>query len=147
MVWAVSAHTTRFKNELLYFSKQGNGERIAAVYKGWSRGWIKLIASGPYIYKYVCVCERETVCTRMCLCTICPVVRKDKRKLIKKFLIRIFSALYWILFVCSWPETNYRKFFAVIQIPARVMMCPLFLGKFCLLFLFPFFLLPTTSTK
>lgn len=35
-----------------------------------------------YNDKYVCVC----VCVR----TICPVVRKDKRKLIKKFLIRIF---------------------------------------------------------
>jgi len=69
---AVSAHTTRFKNELLYFSKQGNGGRIATVYKGWSRGWIKLIASGPYIYKYVCVCvrerERERQCARVCVC-------------------------------------------------------------------------------
>lgn len=134
-----SAYTTRFKNELLYFSKQGNGGRIEAAYKGWSRGWIKLIASVPYIYKYVCVC------TRMCLCTICPVVRKDKRKLIKKFLIRIFSALYWILFVCSWPETNYRKFFAVIQIPVRVMTCPLVLGKLCFIFLFPLFRFPITS--
>lgn len=73
---------------------------MAAEHKGWSRGWIKLIASGPYVciyiydthtrtrYKQARVCAWVWLC--LCPCTICPVVRKDKRKLIKKFLIRIF---------------------------------------------------------
>lgn len=85
--------------------------------KGWSRGWIKLIASGSYIYTtHECVC----------LCTICPVVRKDKRKLIKKFLIRIFP-LYIGLCSCVVARKLIIGSFLPFYPDSEVMTCSFFL--------------------
>lgn len=67
------------------------------------------------------------VCARLCT-TTCLVVRKDKRKLIKKFLIRIFPlCIGFCSCVVGW-KLNYRKFFFCPYPDSGVMMCSLFSG-------------------
>lgn len=64
-----------------------------------------------------CVCLCISARARERSLTICPVVRKDKRKLIKKFLIRIFPLCIGFCLCVVGQKLIIGSFLPVTQIP------------------------------